>query len=151
MLTILFGLRAAVLAVFLLTALSLWATSAAGQVLCGPQNKLADLLKQRFGETRQAVGVSTDARRVVELFAAPDESWTIVVTDAHGRSCIVLTGKDWTQTPQMDGNATQSPREPHTGISWGWVAPHPTISASRAPVAVTGGSASLSPRARQGR
>ena len=56
-----------------------------------------ELLKQRFGETRQALGVSADARRIVELFVAPDGSWTIVVTDAHGRSCIVLSGEDWTQ------------------------------------------------------
>ena len=119
MLTAPFGLMAAVLAAFLLAALSLWPTSAAGQILCGPQNKLADQLKQRFGETRQAVGVSADARRIVELFVAPDGSWTIVVTDTQGRSCIVLSGKDWTQTPQMDGNASQSPREPYTGIFLG--------------------------------
>ena len=104
MLTAPFGLMAAALAAFLLAALSLWPTSAAGQMLCGPQNKLADLLKQRFGDTRQAGGVSADARRIVELFVAPNGSWTIVVTDAHGQSCIVLSGEDWTRAPQMQGN-----------------------------------------------
>ena len=123
MLTAPFGLRAAVLAAFLLAALSLWPTSAAGQVLCGPQNKLADQLKQRFGETRQAMGVSTDAQRIIELFMAPDGSWTIVVTDTRGRSCIVLAGEDWTQAPQPQGMLPQNPRKPDTGISWGWVAP----------------------------
>ena len=97
------GLRAAVLAAFLLAALSLWPAPAVGQVLCGPQNKLADQLKQRFGETRQAMGVSTDAQRIVELFMAPNGSWTIVVTDTQGRSCIVLSGEDWTQAPKMQG------------------------------------------------
>ena len=138
MLTAPVGLRAAVLAAFLLTALSLWPTPAAGQVLCGPQNKLADQLKQRFGETRQAMGVSTDAQRIIELFMAPDGSWTIVVTDTRGRSCIVLAGEDWTQAPQPQGMLPQSPREPHTDISWGWVEP-PTISVSRAPVGDAGG------------
>ena len=120
MLTAPAGLRAAVLAAFLLAVLSLWPAPATGQMLCGPRDGLAELLKQRFGETQQAVGVSADARRIVELFVAPDGSWTIVVTDTQGRSCIVLTGKDWNQTPQMDENAPQGPREPHTGISWGW-------------------------------
>ena len=118
MLTAPVGSRAAVLAAFLLAA-TVWSASAVGQVLCGPRDGLDDLLKQRFGETQQAVGVSADARRIVELFVAPDGSWTIIVTDAHGRSCIVLSGEDWTQTPQMDGNASQSPREPYTGIFLG--------------------------------
>ena len=129
MLTAPVGLRAAVLVAFLLAA-TVWSAPAVGQVLCGPRDGLDDLLKQRFGETRQTVGVSADARRIVELFVAPDGSWTIVVTDAHGRSCIVLSGEDWTQTPQMDGNALRSPTEPHTGISSGW--------ASRAPVGDAG-------------
>ena len=125
MLTAPFGLRAAVLAAFLLAVLSLWPAPASGQVLCGPRDGLDDLLKQRFGETRQAVGVSTDARRIVELFMAPNGSWTIVVTDTQGRSCIVLAGEDWTQAPQTQGTLPQNPREPDTGISWGWV-PTPT-------------------------
>ena len=101
MLTALFGLRAAVLAAFLLAAFSLWPTPAAGQVLCGPRDGLDALLKQRFGETRQAMGVSTDAQRIIELFMAPDGSWTIVVTDTRGRSCIVLAGEDWAHAPRM--------------------------------------------------
>ena len=112
-----FGLRAAVLAAFLLAVVR--SAPAVGQVLCGLRQGLVELLKQRFGETRQAVGVSADARRIVELFLAPDGSWTIVVTDTQGRSCIVLSGEDWTQTPQMDGNALRSPTKPYTGISWG--------------------------------
>ena len=89
MLTAPFGLKAAALAAFLLAA-TVWSAPAVGQVLCGPRDGLAELLKQRFGETRQAGGVSADARRIVELFVAPDGSWTIVVTDTQGRSCIVL-------------------------------------------------------------
>ena len=123
MLTALFGLRAAVLAAFLLAALSLWPAPAAGQVLCGPQNKLTDLLKQRFGETRQAVGVSTDARRIVELFMAPDGSWTIVATDTRGRSCIVLAGEGWAHAPRMQGTPLRAPGNP-TQAYLGWVPPH---------------------------
>ena len=119
----LFGLRAAALAAFLLAA-TVWSTSAAGQMSCGPRNGLADQLKQRFGETRQALGVSTDGQRIVELFMRPGGSWTIVVTDIHGRSCILFAGENWTQAPKTQGTLPQNPREPNTGISWGWVAPH---------------------------
>ena len=107
----LFGLKAAALAAFLLAA-TVWSAPAVGQMLCGPQNKLTDLLKQRFSEVRQGVGVSTDAQRIVELYVSPDGSWTIVVTDTHGRSCVVLAGEDWTQAPQMDRKAPQSPKGP---------------------------------------
>ena len=117
--TALFGLRAAVLAAFLLSSLSPWPTPAAGQVLCRPRDGLDALLKQRFGETRQAVGVSADARRIVELFVAPDASWTIIVTDTQSRSCIVLSGEGWTQTPQMQGTPLGAQGSPAAGVHWG--------------------------------
>ena len=103
---------------FLLASLSLWSAPAVGQV-CGPRDGLDDLLKQRFGATQQAVGVSADARRIVELFVAPDASWTIIVTDTQSRSCIVLSGEGWTQTPQMQGTPLGAQGSPAPGVHWG--------------------------------
>ena len=135
--TALFGLRAAALAAFLLAA-TVWSAPAVGQVLCGPGDGLVELLKQRFGETRQAVGVSADARRIVELFVAPDGSWTIVVTDTQGRSCIVLSGEDWTRAPQMQGMPLGAQGAAHRHILGLMLPLFLPYRRSRAPVALLG-------------
>ena len=77
--------------IFILT--SFLATPIAAQQRCGPRADVMSVLAERYGETRQAIGLTADSR-VMELFAS-DESgtWTITATSANGITCLVGSGK----------------------------------------------------------
>jgi len=61
---------------------------------CGERGAMADLLHKSFGERRVAWGLSADGT-LVEVFAGPADTFTVLKTQAAGRSCIVDTGYAW--------------------------------------------------------
>lgn len=62
------------------------------QSYCGKHGDVVDRLAQRFGETRRSMGFA-DGVGVVEVYASAETgTWTILVTDAHGVSCLIATG-----------------------------------------------------------
>ncbi|QDO97897.1 hypothetical protein FNB15_11745 [Ferrovibrio terrae] len=65
--------------------------------LCGLRDDMGTMLDQRFGEQPQAGGIVGD--RIVELLVSQTGSWTILITSADGRSCVVTGGDDWTDQP----------------------------------------------------
>ena len=61
---------------------------------CGTHAEVMDWLGRQFGETPLARGLQGDGR-VFEMFAAKaGASWTMVITDPAGESCIVSEGTD---------------------------------------------------------
>lgn len=66
-------------------------------MLCGLRDDMGTMLDQRFGEQPQAGGIVGD--RIVELLVSQTGSWTILITSADGRSCVVTGGDDWTDQP----------------------------------------------------
>lgn len=66
-------------------------------MLCGLRDDMGQMLDQRFGEQPQAGGIVGD--RIVELLVSQTGSWTILITSADGRSCVVTGGEDWTDQP----------------------------------------------------
>ena len=59
---------------------------------CGTLSEVADWLGRTFGETPFASGIQGGGR-LFELFAARrGETWTVVVTDPDGESCIMTEG-----------------------------------------------------------
>jgi len=86
------GLAAAVVgAVILIT------RPAASQTVCAPRQPLVDGLASKFGEVPTARGLGANA--VVEVLAAPDGQWTILVTQPNGLACVVMTGRHWQPLP----------------------------------------------------
>lgn len=83
-------------------ALFLMATSANAQASnCASRAHIVERLASKYGETRQSIGLGAN-NQAVELFASPDTgTWTIVVTNANGVSCLVASGTAWeaTRTP----------------------------------------------------
>ncbi|WP_294619886.1 hypothetical protein [uncultured Roseovarius sp.] len=60
---------------------------------CAPREVVVDRLADRFGETRQSMGLGAN-NAMVEVFASPTSgTWTIIVTSAHGISCLVASGQ----------------------------------------------------------
>jgi len=59
---------------------------------CAPRDVVIQRLAEKYGETRQTIGLSSgDA--IVELYASPSTgSWTIIVTRPDGISCLLAAG-----------------------------------------------------------
>ncbi|MBX6320674.1 MAG: hypothetical protein IRY94_02495 [Rhodospirillaceae bacterium] len=65
-----------------------------GQVVCGDHRELVSDFQDTYKEVRDAVGV-TDSGQLLEVLASPRGTWTMLVTQPHGPSCIVATGQSW--------------------------------------------------------
>ncbi|TCM88025.1 hypothetical protein [Rhodovulum steppense] len=62
---------------------------------CAPREALIALLADRYGESRQALGLAAN-NAVVEIFANPETgSWTITGTLPSGVSCLIASGEAW--------------------------------------------------------
>lgn len=72
------------------------ATPAAAQGQnCGPRDRIVTLLRDRHGETRQAVGLQQNMQ-VMETYANSETgSWTIIVALPTGMACLVAAGEAW--------------------------------------------------------
>lgn len=68
----------------------------AESLYCGERHGILEWLEGRFDEKRTAFGLTSDGR-VLEVFAAPSGSWTILITFPGGLSCLVTSGMDWQQ------------------------------------------------------
>lgn len=66
--------------------------AAAQNTNCAPRPRVIDRLTNTFSETRQAIGLGGD-NAVIEVFAAPSGTWTIIVTFTNGQTCLVASGQ----------------------------------------------------------
>jgi len=67
---------------------------------CGPREVVVKKLAEGYGETRQSVGIGSN-NAMVEVFASDDTgSWTIVVTQPTGVSCLVASGQAYEQVAE---------------------------------------------------
>lgn len=64
------------------------------QMLCGPRDALVAHLRTAFQEHRHAVALTGNGR-LLEVFVAESGSWTIVVSQPDGPSCILSAGESW--------------------------------------------------------
>ena len=59
---------------------------------CGPRDNVLAVLSERYGETRQSIGLGASGQ-VMEVFASLDTgTWTILITSPAGLSCLVAHG-----------------------------------------------------------
>lgn len=67
--------------------------SAQAQMVCGTRDNIIAQLEKKYGETRRSVGVQ-QGRGVIEVYASVETgSWTILVTDTRGKSCLMAAGE----------------------------------------------------------
>ena len=65
---------------------------------CGHHDKIVDVLENKFKETRRVMGV-VNSTAVMEIFMSPQGTWTMVITDTSGLSCITASGEEWQDVP----------------------------------------------------
>lgn len=60
---------------------------------CAPHDQVVARLADKYGESRQAVGLGSN-NTVMEVFANIEGgSWTITVTMANGMTCLIASGQ----------------------------------------------------------
>jgi hypothetical protein len=79
------------------TALSLPATA---QTVCGERTKFLKHLSSGYSEAPVAMGLVSNGS-ILEVLASKDGSWTIIVTQPDGTSCVVAAGEAWEDMPQL--------------------------------------------------
>lgn len=72
--------------------------AAFGVAACGDRARMVANLARKYDETPQAMGLSVGGA-VVEVFAAPDGSWTILETRPGLLTCVVAAGESWQTLP----------------------------------------------------
>ncbi|ATF19603.1 MULTISPECIES: hypothetical protein [Phaeobacter] len=80
-----------------LAALALMALPAVAQTSnnCAPRDQVVKRLAERYGESRQSIGIGQRGV-VMETFASADTgSWTITITTPGGVTCLVASGQSY--------------------------------------------------------
>lgn len=66
---------------------------------CGSREEMTDRLKQSFGEVQTGLGLISGAQ-VLEVWSSDETgTWTILMTDISGQSCLVAAGDSWKTVP----------------------------------------------------
>ena len=77
------------------TVLAASQVAAEGNRNCAPREMVLERLADKYGETRQSIGLGAN-NAVVEVFASTDTgTWTITVTTANGLTCLVASGQSF--------------------------------------------------------
>ena len=62
---------------------------------CGNRDLVVERLTNKYGESRQSIGMAPKGR-VVEVFASQETgTWTITVTMPNGITCLVASGQSF--------------------------------------------------------
>ena len=60
---------------------------------CAPRDAVLSRLAEKYGESRQSIGLGAD-NSVVEVFASAETgTWSITVTSVEGVTCLVASGE----------------------------------------------------------
>lgn len=77
------------------------------EAFCGnDRTKIVNHLASEYFELRIGLGLDSSGR-VVEIYTSKQGTWTIIVTFADGRVCMVASGTDWQASePIVTGSIT---------------------------------------------
>ncbi|MEM1233196.1 MAG: hypothetical protein AAGH70_03640 [Pseudomonadota bacterium] len=74
---------------------TLLSTTQASAMNCATRDSIATALSIKYGEQPVSGGLQGDSRLVEVFVSEKDNTWTILVTEANGVSCIVAAGTNW--------------------------------------------------------
>jgi len=84
-----------------------WSAGAAfANTNCAQLGEVVQHLGNKYGETLQTMALSKDGKALVNTFANKKTgTWTLVVTDGDGLSCMAASGTDWLLLKNTDPDA----------------------------------------------
>lgn len=83
----------------LLAVLFILMATSANAALCGEYKIIADALEKKYQEVSIAKGVAGQGRLIIELFASPKGSFTILAIETSGHTCVIAAGDGWVIGP----------------------------------------------------
>jgi hypothetical protein len=86
-------LKSAVLATALILPLS--GTPAEAQQLCSERGKVIGQFSKVYKETPVAGGLTRDGRLIEILSTGDGSTWTIVISESNGDTCVIMAGEGW--------------------------------------------------------
>ncbi len=86
------------------SALFLSASSANAEQFCAPRDRAVIQLEKQFGELVSGRGLAVNGKRMIELFVSEKGSWTVLISDPNGRSCVMASGENWQGTTVLVGD-----------------------------------------------
>lgn len=100
-------IRDLVSAVILATLMIAHPHSAASQMMrsCAARSEVVNFLDKNFAERLTAVGL-VNQNAMLEVYAAQSGTWTLLITDTRGISCLLLSGDSWETMPNLPGIGT---------------------------------------------
>jgi hypothetical protein len=88
--------------ILLILAFTALSTAAHAQSVtpCMDREAIVQRLLEKYQEVQQSIGLSGSV--LVEVFVSFETgSWTILMTDAGGRSCVLASGQNWEQATPL--------------------------------------------------
>src|SRR5262245_12523684 len=71
---------------------------AQGQEQCGPRDQVVKVLNAKYQESQRALGLINE-KAMMEVYISSRGTWTMVVTNDAGISCVLAAGEDWDELP----------------------------------------------------
>lgn len=71
---------------------------------CALRDQLVDRLQSKYNEQLTAGGLHTGTRAqaLIEVWSSPDSgTFSVILTNPNGTSCIVASGTDWHNQPNV--------------------------------------------------
>lgn len=87
-------------AVILAAAVTAYPDPSASQAAasCAQRSDVIEFLLRQYQEKPAGIGL-INPHAMMEFYAADSGTWTLVVTDVTGRSCVILAGTGWEALP----------------------------------------------------
>ncbi len=79
----------------LIPVLTLSSFEAAAQSACNPRTDVLGHLAKKYGEAPVAIGVTNKGGLVEVLTTGDGNTWTIIVSQPNGTSCMIAAGEGW--------------------------------------------------------
>ncbi len=83
----------------LLIGWSAFLSSAQAQTMCGEHRALVATLEKTNSETPVSVGLASNGA-IIEIFASPTGTFTIILTQPNGLTCVMAAGEYWEDLPK---------------------------------------------------
>ncbi len=71
---------------------------AVAQAVCGDRAEIIARLESAYQEKASAIGLAGNGG-VVELYTSDKGSWTLLLTQTNGVSCLIAAGDSWETVP----------------------------------------------------
>lgn len=68
--------------------------TANAQAVCGKRNDFVTRLENGYQEFNSAMGMSSNGA-LVELYTSEEGTWTLMLTQPNGVSCLIAAGEHW--------------------------------------------------------